>query len=310
LGLWLNRQERLGLRVMGVVSDNPISGALSHLPVLGGSDDLERVLFESRATQLFITGFPMFSNLMTVLTALCERRGIRLMVLSDFEEKFGHAVTLVEEDGLRFLTLRDEPLESPFNRLLKRSLDIAVSLPVVLLLLPFTTAFVWLLHRWQSPGPVFYHQPRAGMQNMIFKILKYRSMHANNADVARQATKGDARVFPAGQLLRKLSIDELPQFVNVLKGEMSVVGPRPHLVDHNERWSQAMTNYHVRAFVKPGITGLAQVRGYRGETKTDEHLRLRLMSDIEYIENWSLALDCVLIVRTAWQVFFPPKSAY
>lgn len=310
LGPWLLRQERMGLHVLGILSDTPTRGALTYLPVLGGTEDLERVLTETKATQLLISGFPMFKNLLQFLTSLCERRGIRLLVLTDFEDKFGQAVTMVDEDGLRFLTLREEPLESPFNRLLKRTLDIAVSLPVVVLLLPFTTVMVWIFQKLQSPGPVFYLQPRAGMQNQIFQIYKYRSMHMDNPDQDRQTTADDERVYPAGRWWRKLSIDELPQFMNVLMGTMSVVGPRPHLPSHNDRWSRIMANYHVRTFVRPGITGLAQVRGYRGEAKTDDALRLRVMADIEYIENWSIALDCLLILRTAFQVIVPPKSAY
>ncbi|MFO1461402.1 MAG: sugar transferase [Verrucomicrobiota bacterium] len=310
LGPWLDRQERIGLHVLGILSDRPVKGALSSLPVLGGTEDLERVLTQTRATQLLISGFPMFKNLLQFLTTLCERRGIRLLVLTDFEDKFGQAVTMVDEDGLRFLTLREEPLESPFNRLLKRTLDILVSLPVVLFILPPITVVVWLFQRLQAPGPVFYVQPRAGMQNQPFQIYKYRSMYVDNPDEARQTTQSDDRVYPAGRWLRKLSIDELPQFFNVLKGSMSVVGPRPHLASHNEQWSRMMANYHVRTFVKPGITGLAQVRGYRGEAKNDESLRLRVLADIEYIENWSIALDFLLILRTAFQVFVPPKSAY
>lgn len=310
LGPWLDRQERMGLRVLGILSDSPTRGALSYLPLLGGTENLERVLTETRATQLLISGFPMFKNLLQFLTTLCERRGIRLLVLTDFEDKFGQAVTMVDEDGLRFLTLREEPLESPFNRLLKRTVDIVVSFPVVVLLLPVITVVVWLFQRFQSPGPVFYLQPRAGMQNQTFQIYKYRSMHMDNPDEDRQTTQNDDRVYPAGRWLRKLSIDELPQFLNVLKGSMSVVGPRPHLASHNDRWSRIMANYHVRTFVKPGITGLAQVRGHRGEAKTDDALRLRVLADIEYIENWSIALDFLLILRTAYQVFVPPKSAY
>ena len=310
LGPWLGRQERIGLHVLGILSDSPTRGALSNLPVLGGTEDVERVLTETKATQLLVSGFPMFRNVLQFITSLCERRGIRLLVLTDFEEKFGQAVTMVDEDGIRFLTLREEPLESPFNRLLKRSLDIAVSLPVVLFILPVTTAIVWFFQRLQSPGPVFYVQMRAGMQNQPFAIYKYRSMHVHDLDVKRQTSKGDERVYPAGRWFRKLSIDELPQFFNVLKGSMSVVGPRPHLAAHNDQWSRIMANYHVRTFVKPGITGLAQVRGYRGEARTDEALRLRVLADIEYIENWSIALDFLLILRTAFPVIVPPKSAF
>jgi lipopolysaccharide/colanic/teichoic acid biosynthesis glycosyltransferase len=135
-------------------------------------------------------------------------------------------------------------------------------------------------------------------------------MHVANPDPNRQATRGDARIYPGGQFLRKASIDELPQFINVLRGEMSVVGPRPHLLKHDEDFAHALSNYPVRRSVKPGITGLAQVRGFRGETKTRADVVKRVECDIQYIENWSFFLDCWIILRTGLQVFFPPRTAH
>jgi len=166
-----------------------------------------------------------------------------------------------------------------------------------------------LIQRFQSPGRVFYRQTRAGIQNHQFEILKFRTMHENNPDVARQATQGDERVYPAGRWLRRLSLDEVPQFLNVLRGDMSVTGPRPHLIEHNAQFAEQMSNYHIRTLVKPGITGLAQVRGFRGAASPEEIAR-RLESDISYLENWRLALDISIILRTIWQMIFPPRSAF
>jgi putative colanic acid biosynthesis UDP-glucose lipid carrier transferase len=135
-------------------------------------------------------------------------------------------------------------------------------------------------------------------------------MKVENPDATRQASENDDRIFPLGRLLRKTSIDEIPQFLNVLRGEMSIVGPRPHMIEHNAQFARIMANYHIRAFVKPGVTGLAQVRGFRGEARTSEDIQKRVECDIEYIERWSLTLDVMLIVQTAWQMLFPPKSAY
>jgi lipopolysaccharide/colanic/teichoic acid biosynthesis glycosyltransferase len=134
-------------------------------------------------------------------------------------------------------------------------------------------------------------------------------MHADNPEEARQAVPGDARVFGFGRWMRRLSVDELPQFINVLRGDMSVTGPRPHMIEHNAQFARQMANYHVRTFVKPGITGLAQVRGFRGEARSSEEIARRLESDISYLENWRLALDVSIIARTAWQMLAPPKSA-
>jgi putative colanic acid biosynthesis UDP-glucose lipid carrier transferase len=133
-------------------------------------------------------------------------------------------------------------------------------------------------------------------------------MHLNG-DPTRQACSGDQRIFPLGRWLRKSSLDELPQFWNVLKGEMSVAGPRPHMVEHNLQFAEQMANYHVRAFIKPGITGLAQVRGFRGEASSSAEIAHRLQSDILYLETWTLALDAAIVLRTAGQIFVPPSRA-
>jgi lipopolysaccharide/colanic/teichoic acid biosynthesis glycosyltransferase len=167
-----------------------------------------------------------------------------------------------------------------------------------------------LLQRLQSRGPLFYTQTRAGLQNRHFQIFKFRTMHVQQGGEARQATRGDGRIFPAGRWLRRFSIDEIPQFLNVLRGEMSVIGPRPHLVEHNALFAEQMVNYHVRTLVKPGITGLAQVRGFRGEARTSTEIAQRLASDISYLENWRLVLDVSIIARTAWQMVQPPRTAY
>jgi lipopolysaccharide/colanic/teichoic acid biosynthesis glycosyltransferase len=192
----------------------------------------------------------------------------------------------------------------------KRALDVAIALPAVVFLLPPLALLVAIIHRVQSPGPLFYRQTRAGIQNRKFEIFKFRSMHADNPDAARQATKNDERVFTLGRFLRQSSIDEIPQFLNVLRGEMSLVGPRPHMVEHNAQFARVLESYHIRAFVKPGLTGLAQVRGFRGEARTTEDIRKRVECDIEYIERWSLTLDMFLVIQTAWQILRPPKSAY
>ena len=186
----------------------------------------------------------------------------------------------------------------------------ALLTPALLGVFPMLCIVVWLAQRFQSPGPLFHVQTRAGMQNRQFKILKFRTMHAHNGDVARQAKDGDSRVYGLGRWFRKLSIDEVPQFWNVLKGDMSIVGPRPHLIEHNNQFSQLMANYLVRAFVKPGITGLAQVRGYRGEAKNQSDIKNRVECDIEYLENWNLSLECGIILRTCAQIIVPPRTAY
>jgi lipopolysaccharide/colanic/teichoic acid biosynthesis glycosyltransferase len=201
-------------------------------------------------------------------------------------------------------------LENPLNRIAKRTLDIVISVPIVMLVLPVVASFVWILQRIYSPGPLFFKQVRAGIQNHQFMIWKFRTMDVDNPDFTRQVTFNDERVYRGGNLLRRFSIDELPQFWNVLKGDMSVTGPRPHLIEHNEQFAKQIASYPIRTVVKPGITGLAQVRGFRGEARTPNDIALRLESDILYLENWRLSLDLAIICRTIWQMVAPPKTAY
>jgi exopolysaccharide biosynthesis polyprenyl glycosylphosphotransferase len=308
---WLHHKQRHGYGIAGVVCHDRPSGILNGVPILGTMDDLERVIQDQDITQVILVEFPMFGDFLAHYTLVCERHGVRLMVVCDFERSLRHPVTMFEDEGIRFIALRNEPLEDPLGRFCKRCLDIAISVPVVFLVLPVITAGVATMQwRYKAHGPVVFRQLRAGLQNLPFVIYKFRTMYLYNPDASKQATKNDNRIYPGGQLLRKLSIDELPQFVNVLRGEMSVVGPRPHMLEHNDQFAQLLVNYPVRSNVKPGITGLAQVRGFRGETRTTEELIQRIESDIHYIENWSFTMDCWIIFRTAVQVILPPPKAY
>jgi putative colanic acid biosynthesis UDP-glucose lipid carrier transferase len=306
---WIENKEHIGYTTVGILCDDSPAASIGGIKVLGGLDDIERTVQEWSVTQVVMVEFPLFSNVLSNCASVCERLGVKFVVFCDFETRFHHAVTMFEDEGLRFISLRQEPLEDPFNRFLKRALDIAISLPVIVLILPATTALVWIIQRIQSPGPVFYRQPRAGIGNQPFEILKYRTMRVHNTDRTVQAKEGDPRIYPLGHWLRKASIDELPQFWNVLMGDMSVVGPRPHLLEHNEQFARALHNYHVRAHVKPGITGLAQVKGFRGETRTQQDVVKRVKADIYYLENWSLSLDIWIVMQTYVQIFIPPKTA-
>jgi putative colanic acid biosynthesis UDP-glucose lipid carrier transferase len=306
---WLASKQHLGYTITGLVCHDRSIGIFGGFKILGTLEDLERIIVEQDITHVILVEFPAYRHFLTHYTQVCERHGVRLLVICDFERTLRHPVTMFEDEGLRFIGLRDEPLEDPIGRFAKRCLDIAVALPMVLFILPFTTLFVACLQMRYAPGPIFYRQLRSGLQNIPFAIYKYRTMYVANPDPSRQVTQGDTRVYPAGRWLRKFSIDELPQFLNVLRGEMSVVGPRPHLLEHDEQFAQALANYPVRGNVKPGITGLAQVRGFRGETKTTTDVIKRVESDIQYLENWSFLMDCWIILRTAAQMVFPPRTA-
>jgi putative colanic acid biosynthesis UDP-glucose lipid carrier transferase len=306
---WLNRKSLLGLRTIGLIcpsEENPSAGPYI---VLGTLDCAPEILAEHAVTQVIVLDITLGSQCLRRITETCESAAVRLLFLNNLGEYFKHT-TSFEDDGIGFISLREEPLESPLNRFWKRLLDLSVAVPVVLILLPAATLMVWLLQRWQSPGPVFYVQTRAGIRGRPFKIYKFRTMRLEPQSEVRQASRNDPRVYPAGRWLRKFSVDELPQFLNVLKGEMSVVGPRPHLPKHEEMFVRVMGKYVIRKLIRPGITGWAQVNGFRGEVNEEADIQKRVEADIHYLENWALSLDCWIILRTVKHCLRPPEKAY
>lgn len=206
-------------------------------------------------------------------------------------------------------TNRREPLTFIENKFLKRTFDIVVSALTCLMLLPFLP-IIALIIKMQSPGPLFFVQNRTGLNGHTFKCYKFRSMHVNNQADTLQATKDDPRKFPFGEFMRKTNIDEFPQFFNVLKGDMSIVGPRPHMMLHTEMYGKLIDKYMVRHFCRPGITGWAQVTGFRGETKELWQMEERIRRDIWYLENWTFWLDLKIILKTALSIIRPDKQAY
>lgn len=238
---------------------------------------------------------------------LCDHRMAKFYYLPTAEEKLNLQPILI--DDISVMTTYTSPLEEPLNRLFKRLFDIVFSIlcliPTVLLL-----PLIAMTIKRQSPGPVFFRQRRTGIDGHEFYCYKFRSMHVN-ADADRlQATNDDPRKFPFGDFMRKTNIDELPQFWNVLRGDMSIVGPRPHMLAHTEQYDKLIDKYMVRHFVKPGITGWAQVTGFRGETRELWQMEGRVERDIWYIQHWSLWLDLRIIWMTAKTIFIRDEKAY
>ena len=238
---------------------------------------------------------------------LCDHRMVKFYYLPTTEEKLNLQPILI--DDISVMTTYTSPLEDPLNRVLKRLFDIVFSILCLIpstLLLPF---IVWAIKR-QSPGPVFFRQLRTGIDGRQFYCHKFRSMHVNTDADRLQATKDDPRKFPFGDFMRKTNIDELPQFWNVLRGDMSIVGPRPHMLAHTEQYDQLIDKYMVRHFVKPGVTGWAQVTGFRGETRELWQMEGRVERDIWYTQHWSIWLDLRIIWMTAKTIFKRDKKAY
>ena len=233
-----------------------------------------------------------------------------LKFIPDNKNIFSKKLKFEYYDYVPILSLRDIPLHNPINALLKRTFDVVFSLLVIFGLLIWIAPILAILIRLESKGPVFFIQRRTGVDNREFQCYKFRSMAMNNSADERQAGKNDMRVTKIGKFIRNTSIDELPQFYNVLFGHMSVVGPRPHMLKHTDEYANRVDKYMLRHFVKPGITGLAQIRGYRGEIEKDSDILNRIKFDIFYIENWSFFLDLKIIVQTMLNAVSGEEKAY
>jgi putative colanic acid biosysnthesis UDP-glucose lipid carrier transferase len=240
-----------------------------------------------------------------------EEQCVRLKFIPVISEKFGFPYLKIEYLGrVPVVSLRKEPLEEVDNQLRKRAFDIAFSLLVIIFILSWLLPVLAIIIKLTSKGPVFFKQERSGRDNKPFSCYKLRSMYVNEDAHLRQATRNDSRITPFGRFLRKNSLDELPQFFNVLVGNMSIVGPRPHMLKHTEEYRKLINQYMVRHFMKPGITGWAQINNCRGEITDPVQLRKRVELDIWYMENWSIMLDIRIIFLTIFNIFRGEKNAY
>ena len=307
---WYNQMSNLGLGATCFFQGFAANGDPSSNVNPFGLSNLERIVRRECISQVVLLELPAKLEYLSQIVVVCNRVGSRLLLINNLPEIFNRRVSHFNLSGLDLITVMEEPLEDPVNRLMKRAMDIMISGLVVSLVLPPLALLVAVFQRCQSPGPLFFLQTRSGRGSKPFRIIKFRTMCATNNRPARQATRNDERVYHFGRWLRRTSLDEIPQFINVLRGEMSVVGPRPHMIVHNRRFQEIMASYRVRAFIKPGITGMAQVSGYRGEARTDSEILERVMRDIAYVENWSLWQDFVIVIKTLMQVIKPHHTAY
>ena len=243
------------------------------------------------------------------ISKLCDSQVVRFYYVPVSVETIGLNLKREMLDDMEIFTTYENPLQNSINRFIKRVFDIVMS-TIFLIPTAFILPILWIIIKTQSPGPLFFKQKRTGLDGKEFVMLKFRSMHVNKDADRLQATKDDPRKYPFGNFMRKANIDELPQFWNVLKGDMSIVGPRPHMLAHTEMYSQLIDKYMVRHFVKPGVTGWAQVTGYRGETKELWQMEGRVKRDIWYMEHWSFWLDLRIVWLTMKTIFVPDKNAY
>ena len=233
-----------------------------------------------------------------------------LKFIPDNKEIFAKKLKYEYYDYIPIISLRDIPLKVPVNKFVKRLFDVLFSSAVIIFLLSWLTPLLAILIKLESKGPVFFKQARNGFNYEEFDCYKFRSMKPNEKAHLYQVSKNDSRITKVGSFMRKTSIDELPQFFNVLFGDMSVVGPRPHMVSHTNMYAESVDKFMVRHFVKPGITGLAQISGFRGEVETDKDIINRVKYDIFYIENWSILLDIKIAFQTFLNAIKGDEKAY
>ncbi len=282
-----------GLQIAAYFSDKPEPG----LPLMGPEDDALSYLRQNPVEELYCA-FPPGDERLLRWFKRADENLVRFRVIPDLGLHHASGLEIDFYHDVPILLHRQEPLEYIHNRILKRAVDIAFSLLVIITIFPWLFPILAAGVKLSGTGPVFFSQKRTGLRDDPFTIFKFRSMNINSRADVEQAVQDDERITPFGKFMRRHSLDELPQFFNVLIGDMTVVGPRPHMLAHTEAYRQLIDRYMVRHFAKPGITGLAQVRGLRGETRTDDQMQQRVITDVYYIENWSLLLDFKIIVLT------------
>lgn len=267
-------------------------------------------IIENAVDEIYCSISELSNKQIMEITAFADNNLKILKFLPDNKEIYSKKLKYEYYDYLPILSFRNIPLEESINQVLKRAFDITFASLVIIFVLSWLTPLIAILIKLESKGPVFFKQSRNGFNYKEFDCYKFRSMMPNKNAHLNQATKDDQRVTKVGKWIRKTSIDELPQFFNVLFGDMSVVGPRPHMVSHTSLYAKRIDKFMVRHFVKPGITGLAQISGFRGEIETDKDIIGRVKYDIFYIENWSLLLDLRIILKTFINAIKGEEKAY
>ena len=299
----------VGLKVIGVFDDHPDREHLGHR-VTGNIQDAMEFSKDHHVDEIVVALTDLQKETIDRLIRFCDNNMIRITIVPDFYRKLSYPFLIDFYGPIPFLSIRNEPLQSFRNRLLKRGFDLLFSTIIILLVFPWFLPLVAILIKLSSPGPVFFIQERSGLNNRVFRMIKFRTMRNNDEADQLQASRNDPRVTSIGKFLRKTNLDEMPQFFNVWMGQMSVVGPRPHMLMHTEVYSKIIDRFMVRQMVKPGLTGWAQVTGSRGETGKPELMAKRVQKDVWYIEHWSFFLDMQIIVVTLYKMITGDKQAF
>ena len=293
-----------GYRFLGYFSDKKQSSE-----VKGKIDDLNEFVIENNVDEIYCSLNEISNEKLKEILEFADDNNKTIKFIPDTKEIYSKNLRIDYYELFPVLSLQKTQLHNPFIKGLKRGFDILFSLLVIVFLLSWLIPLLAFLIKLESKGPVFFKQGRPGLDEEEFYCFKFRSMQVNGF-TEKEASKNDPRVTRMGRFMRKTSMDELPQFFNVILGDMSVVGPRPHLWSQNKAYASKIKKYMVRHYVKPGITGLAQVKGFRGEIETEEDMVNRIKLDVFYIENWSLIMDIKIIFQTIFNIFKGEDKAY
>jgi putative colanic acid biosynthesis UDP-glucose lipid carrier transferase len=303
-------QDGINTQLIGYIEEDKNIQELSHYPVLADLNNTLQIAKELDVQEIFSTITPEQNKEIYNLMYQAEKECIRFKIVPNLSVFITRDVHIEYFGDLPILSLRSEPLDDVGNRVKKRILDFTISLLVIIFFLSWMVPLFALLIFIESGESVFFKQLRTGKNKKSFYCLKFRSMKSNKDADLKQATANDSRVTRLGKFIRKTSLDEFPQFINVFRGEMSLVGPRPHMLKHTNDYSKIVDEYMVRQFLKPGITGWAQINGYRGEITNPEQIKMRVDKDLWYLENWNLWLDIQILFLTVYYVFRGDKNAF
>lgn len=303
----VNANPQWGYKVRGILDDHRERGdEYKGVKIIGSIDNLEMLLSFNRLDEIIITlGLEEYGNLEHIVN-ICEKSGVHTKFVPDYNNMIPTKPYTEDLLGMAVVNIRNVPLTRGLNKVMKRMVDLLGSLAAILLFSPIMLITAVII-KLTSPGPLIFTQERVGLHNRPFKMYKFRSMGVQNKkeEAKGWTTKDDPRVTPIGKIIRKTSIDELPQLFNVLKGDMSLVGPRPERPQYVEKFKEEIPRYMVKHQVRPGMTGWAQVNGFRGDTS----IRGRIDHDLYYIENWTVGFDIKILILTVFKGFIN-KNAY
>ena len=303
---YFNQHPEEGYRMVASVPSRPEAGRPSQRELL---EEACSLAMQHKPDEIILFRAGMEHGLLKELQQFTDRHMIRLRMVPEDRESWRLDLPVQYYLSLPVVSLRKEPLESALNQVIKRIFDILFSLLIIVCIFPWLGVLIAILIKLSSPGPVFFRQLRSGKGNRQFLCYKFRTMKVNPEADEVQASKNDRRITSVGRLLRKTSLDELPQFFNVLAGSMSVVGPRPHMLRQTAEYSMMIDNFMVRHLVKPGVTGWAQIWGFRGVTSDPLLLHKKVDHDIWYLENWSLLLDIKIVFYTIFNMIRGEENA-